>query len=90
MMAKTPARAIAKKRIRAAANRDQKQRMREKKLTESLIAMLSKYMILHYGNPRTGRHAAILDGPVIARLSAAASLRALLLETGGDMRRQLR
>ena len=53
---------------------------REKKQTDDLMLMLTEYMRLHYGNPETGKHSAILYGPTIARLSAAASLRALLKE----------
>lgn len=50
------------------------------KLTAGLIDALSKYLSLHMGDPAVGRPGAFLDGPVIARLGAAASLRALLRE----------
>lgn len=72
--------AAYKKRLRVAAKRkQQKQREFERQLIHDLILKLTTYMELHYGNPVTGREGTILDGPVIARLSAAASLRALLV-----------
>ena len=65
-----------------AAKREDRQRKRDQKLVGDLTAMLVKYMSMHYGNPATGKHATILNAPVIARLSAAASLYALLKEPG--------
>jgi hypothetical protein len=89
-MAKTKARYFAKKRMRVAAKRikrrEEKQRLKERKLIGELIGKLTEYMALHYGNPVTGREGTILDGPVIARLSAAASLRAALLTTSYEKR----
>jgi hypothetical protein len=72
-----------KRDARRAAARDARQRQREEKLREelrnALIVLLTRYMKLHYGNPATGRTSTVLNGPVIARLSAAASLHALLI-----------
>jgi hypothetical protein len=50
------------------------------KLSTDLIGTLSKYLALHMGDPSSGRTGALLNGPVIARLAAASSLRALLME----------
>jgi hypothetical protein len=76
------------KRIRrqeiAAGKRETKQREKERiemeRLKATLIETLPRYLSLHYGDPSTGRQGTILDGPIIARLAAAASLRALLME----------
>lgn len=50
----------------------------QRRLEKKLVELLTEYMRFHYGNPATGRMGVILDGPVIASLSAAASLHALL------------
>ena len=52
----------------------------ERERNDALIVLLTHFINRHYGNPVTGRHAAIITGPVAARLSAASSLRALLTE----------
>jgi hypothetical protein len=71
----------------AMAKRQQKMQKKDRKemqrLTAILINALPKYLSLHYGNPTIGRESIILDGPGMARLTAAATLRALL-ETQKD------
>jgi hypothetical protein len=69
------------KRAFAREMREQKQRqLDERQRNERLVALLTKFIERHYGNPAKGRHGAILTGPVGARLFHAASLRALLIE----------
>jgi hypothetical protein len=70
---------MTKRQAIASAKRAKRRAAREQKLIALLIEALQNYMSLHYGNPATGRAGAILDGPVIARLAAAATLRALLM-----------
>lgn len=71
------------KQAKRAAQRQIKQAKRYekriKKLKTDLVPMLDEYLRSHYGNPATGRYAAVLDGPVIAKLSAASTLLSLLL-----------
>ncbi len=63
------------------AERAQKQRRAAERLhNDGLIVLLTHFIERHYGNPALGRRGLVITGPVGARLSHAASLRALLIE----------
>lgn len=64
---------------RRQAAREQRRQLQDRKRAEKLTVLLDDFIRSHYGDPSTGRHSAILTGPVIACLQAAASLRALLI-----------
>ena len=52
----------------------------ERQRNDGLIVLLTHFINRHYGNPAEGRRGAVITGPVGARLTAASSLRALLIE----------
>ena len=69
------------RRMGARLKRETEQRRRlERHRNDGLIVLLTHFIERHYGNPATGKFGAVMTGPVGARLSNAASLRALLIE----------
>lgn len=57
-----------------------RQKLRAQKRRALLLELLEEFIVLHYGDPSKAKMGAVLYGPTIAALSAAATLQSFLLD----------